>query len=140
MEANFFHGKGLVYLQLSKGSGDIMAGIQWNSSSINSFFKTSLNQSNSSPMSGIYNSINNAAQIKNGSYSKLMKSYYAELKKQQNSDIKDATDKLLEKKKTDSSKDKTTTDKNTSSQKKDSTYNKSAEKNQTLSSFLDEFI
>lgn len=127
--------------QFSKGSGDIMAGIQWNSTSINSFFRTSLNQSNSSPMSGIYNSINNAAQIKNGGYSKLMKSYYTELKKQQNSDVKEATDKLLEKKKTDSiSKDKTTTDQNTSTSKKDSTYNNNGTKNQTLSSFLDELI
>lgn len=56
-----------------------MANISWTSSSINSFFNTSLGNP-SSNFSGIYNSLNDAALIKSGSYHKLMDSYYKTLK------------------------------------------------------------
>ncbi len=51
-----------------------MSNIFWNSSSINSFFNTSLNTSNS--MSSLYSAFNDSAMIKSGSYKKLMKSYF----------------------------------------------------------------
>ena len=51
-----------------------MSNIFWNSSSINSFFNTSLNTSNS--MSSLYSAFSDSAMIKSGSYKKLMKSYF----------------------------------------------------------------
>ena len=56
-----------------------MANISWTSSSINSFFNTSLGNQNSA-FSGIYNSLNDAALIKSGSYYRLMDSYYKTMK------------------------------------------------------------
>ena len=56
-----------------------MANISWTSSSINSFFNTSLNTGNS-PFSNVYSSLGDASMIKSGVYKKLMKSYVNELK------------------------------------------------------------
>ena len=56
-----------------------MANISWTSSSINSFFNTSLGNP-SSAFSGIYSSLNDAALIKSGSYYRLMDSYYKTMK------------------------------------------------------------
>ena len=56
-----------------------MANISWTSSSINSYFNTSLNTGNS-PFSSVYSSLGDAAMIKSGVYKKLMKSYVNELK------------------------------------------------------------
>ncbi len=56
-----------------------MANISWTSSSINSFFNTSLGNP-SSAFSGIYNSLSDSAMIKSGSYYKLMDSYYKTVK------------------------------------------------------------
>lgn len=99
----------------------IMARIQWSSSTINSFFSTSLNQK-STPMDGIYNSLGDAAMIKRGAYSKLMKAYYAEMKKK--------NDTTTEKETTDSKKDK----KNTT------TYDSTGKKTETKESVLDKLI
>ncbi|MBO5146948.1 MAG: hypothetical protein J6C19_15720 [Lachnospiraceae bacterium] len=55
-----------------------MANISWTSSSLSSFFNTSLN-TGSSPFSGLYSSLNDAAMIKSGSYKKLMRSYVNEV-------------------------------------------------------------
>lgn len=91
-----------------------MAKIQWSVSTINSFFKTSLNQKNSQ-MDGIYNSLNDASMIKKGSYSKLMKAYYSELKEKK--------DSLESKEKSDTS-----------------TYNNMGQKTERNNSVLDELI
>lgn len=56
-----------------------MANISWTSSSINSFFNTSLGNPKSA-FSGLYSSLNDAALIKSGSYHKLMDSYYKTMK------------------------------------------------------------
>lgn len=56
-----------------------MANISWTSSSINSFFNTSLGNPSSS-FSGIYSSLSDASLIKRGVYHKLMDSYYSSLK------------------------------------------------------------
>lgn len=56
-----------------------MANISWTSSSINSYFNTSLNTGNS-PFSNVYSSLGDASMIKSGVYKKLMKSYVNELK------------------------------------------------------------
>lgn len=52
-----------------------MAGVSWNSSSMNSFFNTSLNL-NSSGTNSIFGSIGDSKLIKSGTYKKLMKSYF----------------------------------------------------------------
>ena len=72
-----------------------MANISWTSSSINSFFNTSLGNPNSA-FSGIYNSLSDAALIKNGSYHRLMDSYYKTMK---------SSDETSSDKKTESTKD-----------------------------------
>lgn len=58
-----------------------MANISWTSSSISTYFKTSLGNK-SSVFDSLYSSLGDAKMIKNGTYGKLMKSYYAELKEQ----------------------------------------------------------
>lgn len=79
-----------------------MANISWTSSSINSYFKTSLGNK-STVFDGIYSAIGDAKMIKSGCYGKLMKSYYTELEKQssseksENSDKTDKTDKKKKK-------------------------------------------
>ncbi len=50
-----------------------MAGISWNSSSINNFFNTSFNSKTSN---SIFGSLGDASLIKSGSYKKLMRSYF----------------------------------------------------------------
>lgn len=52
-----------------------MAGVSWNSSSMSSFFNSSLNL-NTSGTSSIFNSIGDSKLIKSGTYKKLMKSYF----------------------------------------------------------------
>lgn len=75
-----------------------MANISWTSSSINSFFNTSLNTGNS-PFSNVYSSLGDASMIKSGVYKKLMKSYVNELKSSSSE-----SDKTTSSDKTDSSK------------------------------------
>ena len=101
-----------------------MPSIQWNSSTINSYFKTSLNQSGSS----LYDCLSDAALIKSGSYSKLMKSYYAAVKKQQTEATEETTKKA------------TSSEKSESDSSKNITYNSNATKNQTVESLLDTLI
>lgn len=72
-----------------------MANISWTSSSISNFFNTSLGNPNSA-FSGLYNSLNDAALIKSGSYYKLMDSYYKTMK---------SSDESSSDKKTESTKD-----------------------------------
>lgn len=72
-----------------------MANITWTSSSINSFFNTSLGNPKSA-FSGIYSSLGDAALIKSGSYYRLMDSYYKTMK---------SSDETSSDKKTDSTKD-----------------------------------
>lgn len=77
-----------------------MPSIQWTSSTLNSYFKTSLNQSDNS----LYSCLSDAALIKSGTYSKLMKSYYAALAEKQASETKDAGDETTKKEETSSDK------------------------------------
>lgn len=72
-----------------------MANITWTSSSINSFFNTSLGNPKSA-FSGIYSSLGDAALIKSGSYYRLMDSYYKTMK---------SSDETSSDKKTDSTQD-----------------------------------
>lgn len=55
-----------------------MAGVSWNSSSVNSFFNNSLNLK-SSGTNSIFNTIGDSKMIKSGTYKKLMKSYFEEV-------------------------------------------------------------
>lgn len=52
-----------------------MAGVSWNSSSMNSFFNNSLNLKTSGTNS-IFSTVGDSRMIKSGSYKKLMKSYF----------------------------------------------------------------
>ncbi|EOS45050.1 hypothetical protein FMM75_14720 [Lachnospiraceae bacterium MD335] len=52
-----------------------MAGVSWNSSSMNSFFNNSLNLKTSG-MNSIFGTVGDSRMIKSGSYKKLMKSYF----------------------------------------------------------------
>lgn len=52
-----------------------MAGISWNSSSMNSFFNASLNL-NTSGTNSIFSTVGDSKLIKSGTYKKLMKSYF----------------------------------------------------------------
>lgn len=52
-----------------------MAGVSWNSSSMNSFLNNSLNL-NTSGTNSIFSTIGDSRLIKSGSYKKLMKSYF----------------------------------------------------------------
>lgn len=52
-----------------------MAGVSWNSTSISSFFNTSLNL-NTTGTNSIFSTLGDASLIKSGSYKKLMKSYF----------------------------------------------------------------
>ena len=56
-----------------------MAGIQWTSSSIQSFFQTSLNQSTSG-INSLYSLLGDKALIQSGSYHKLMDAYVKKVK------------------------------------------------------------
>ena len=88
-----------------------MANISWTSSSINSFFNTSLGNPTSA-FGSLYSSLGDASLIKRGTYHKLMDSYYSSVK---NSDSK-----------ADTSTDKTTTKKTHANKY---TYDSSAKKN-----------
>ena len=93
-----------------------MANISWTSSSINSFFNTSLGNPTSA-FGSLYSSLGDASLIKRGTYHKLMDSYYSSVK---NSDSK-----------ADTSKDSTSTDKTTTKKTHANkyTYDSSAKKN-----------
>ncbi|MDE6913405.1 MAG: hypothetical protein K2P35_06895 [Lachnospiraceae bacterium] len=52
-----------------------MAGISWNSSSMNSFLNASLNL-NTSGTNSIFSTVGDSKLIKSGTYKKLMKSYF----------------------------------------------------------------
>lgn len=52
-----------------------MAGVSWNSSSMNSFFNNSLNLKTSG-MNSIFGTVGDSKMIKSGTYKKLMKSYF----------------------------------------------------------------
>lgn len=99
-----------------------MANISWTSSSINSFFNTSLGNPTSA-LGSLYSSLGDASLIKRGTYHKLMDSYYSSVK---NSDSKADTSS-----KTDTSKDSTSTDKTTTKKTHANkyTYDSSAKKN-----------
>lgn len=99
-----------------------MANISWTSSSINSFFNTSLGNPTSA-FGNLYSSLGDASLIKRGTYHKLMDSYYSSVK---NSDSKADTSS-----KTDTSKDSTSTDKTTTKKTHANkyTYDSSAKKN-----------
>lgn len=99
-----------------------MANISWTSSSINSFFYTSLGNPTSA-FGSLYSSLGDASLIKRGTYHKLMDSYYSSVK---NSDSKADTSS-----KTDTSKDSTSTDKTTTKKTHANkyTYDSSAKKN-----------
>ena len=98
-----------------------MANISWTSSSINSFFNTSLGNPTSA-FGSLYSSLGDASLIKRGTYHKLMDSYYSSVK---NSDSKADTSS-----KTDTSKDSTSTDKTTTKKTHANkyTYDSSAKK------------
>lgn len=68
---------------------DTMANIQWTSSTINSFFSTSLNQKDTG-MNSLYSLLGDASLIRSGSYYKLMDSYYKTVK---NKDTENTSDK-----------------------------------------------
>jgi hypothetical protein len=99
-----------------------MANISWTSSSINSFFNTSLGNPTSA-FGSLYSSLGDASLIKRGTYHKLMDSYYSSVK---NSDSKADTSS-----KTDTSKDSTSIDKTTTKKTHANkyTYDSSAKKN-----------
>ena len=84
-----------------------MANISWTSSSINSFFNTSLGNPTSA-FGSLYSSLGDASLIKRGTYHKLMDSYYSSVK---NSDSKADTSSKTDTSKADTSTDKTTTKK-----------------------------
>ena len=94
-----------------------MANISWTSSSINSFFNTSLGNPTSA-FGSLYSSL-----IKRGTYHKLMDSYYSSVK---NSDSKADTSSKTDTSKADTSTDKTTTKKTHANKY---TYDSSAKKN-----------
>ena len=151
--------KDLVSLFIIKGVIH-MANISWTSSSISSYFNTSLGNP-SSAFSGIYNSLNDSALIKSGSYYKLMDSYYKTVKTSSTSSSKTSseteTDSTTEKKITNtvldellSKETKTSTkvsnnilDELVTSYKQDSaacTYDSTGTKTQTAESTIDQSI
>jgi hypothetical protein len=99
-----------------------MANISWTSSSINSFFNTSLGNPTSA-FGSLYSSLGDASLIKRGTYHKLMDSYYSSVK---NSDSKADTSSKTDTSKADTSTDKTTTKKTHANKY---TYDSSAKKN-----------
>lgn len=99
-----------------------MANISWTSSSINSFFNTSLGNPTSA-LGSLYSSLGDASLIKRGTYHKLMDSYYSSVK---NSDSKADTSSKTDTSKADTSTDKTTTKKTHANKY---TYDSSAKKN-----------
>lgn len=67
-----------------------MAGIQWTSSSIQSFFQTSLNQSTSG-INSLYSLLSDKSLIQSGSYHKLMDAYVKKLKSSSDSSESSST-------------------------------------------------
>lgn len=117
-----------------KGSVIYMANIQWTSSSINSFFQTSLNQKNSTGFNSMYSLLGDASMIRSGGYYKLMDAYYKEVAAQKADNAK------AEGSKTSSSKTEDT--KATTSKRSDSytSYNNNGIKTQSSASILDQLI
>ena len=68
-----------------------MANIQWTSSSISSFFNTSLNQ-NTTGFNGLYSLLGDASLIRSGSYYKLMDAYYKNVKNQTTESTSETTE------------------------------------------------
>ena len=68
-----------------------MSNIFWNSSSISSFFNTSLNASTSG-LGGLYSAFSDSAMIKSGSYKKLMRSYFDTIEAESKSSSSSKTD------------------------------------------------
>lgn len=116
-----------------KGTVIYMANIQWTSSSINSFFQTSLNQKNTTGFNSMYSLLSESSMIRSGGYYKLMDAYYKEVKAQK------AEDSKKESSKTDS---KAEDIKDTTSKLSDSytTYNSNGIKTQSSTSILDQLI
>lgn len=117
-----------------KGTVICMANIQWTSSSINSFFQTSLNQKNTTGFHSMYSLLGEASMIRSGGYYKLMDAYYKEVSAQK------AADSKSENPKTDSSKTEDT--KATTSKLSESytSYNSNGIKTQSSASILDQLI
>ena len=116
-----------------KGTVIYMANIQWTSSSINSFFQTSLNQKNTTGFNSMYSLLSESSMIRSGGYYKLMDAYYKEVKAQK------AEDSKKESSKTDS---KAEDIKDTTSKLSDSytSYNSNGIKTQSSTSILDQLI
>lgn len=131
-----------------KGSVIYMANIQWTSSSINSFFQTSLNQKNSTGFNSMYSLLGDASLIRSGGYYKLMDAYYKEVKAQNTASTKtektQSSNKKTDETKTKETKDTSkTTDTSTDTKKATSSYvsyNSSGTKTQTSASTLDTSI
>lgn len=100
-----------------------MANIQWTSSSINSFFQTSLNQKNTTGFNSMYSLLSESSMIRSGGYYKLMDAYYKEVKTQNTESTKKDSPK--------------TTSKNSTSY---SSYDSNGVKTQSSSSVLDKLI
>lgn len=119
-----------------------MSNISWNSTSISSFFNTSLGTSSSSAFSGIYSSLADSKLIKSGSYKKLMTSYYQNVK---NTDSKtSSSDKSTSSSKsdsTDSSTDSASTKrKSRSSNVLEELLDKTEKKSTVSNTYLDELL
>ena len=93
-----------------------MAGVNWTSSSIQSFFQTSLNQSTTG-INSLYSLLGDKALIKSGSYHKLMDAYVKKVKSESDT--------------TSSSEDSTSTAKAT--EQNTTTYDSTGTKTSTLS-------
>lgn len=120
-----------------KGTVICMANIQWTSSSINSFFQTSLNQKNTTGFNSMYSLLGEASMIRSGGYYKLMDAYYKEVaaQKAENTKSDDAKSANTDSSKTDDT--KTTTSKLSDSY---TSYNSNGVKTQNSTSILDRLI
>lgn len=116
-----------------KGTVIYMANIQWTSSSINSFFQTSLNQKNTTGFNNMYSLLSEASMIRSGGYYKLMDAYYKEVKAQKTEKTKAEDTKT----------DKNTEDSNNTTSKRSNSYtsyDSNGIKTQSSSSVLDQLI
>lgn len=122
-----------------KGTVICMANIQWTSSSINSFFQTSLIQKNTTAFNNMYSLLGEASMIRSGGYYKLMDAYYKEVAAQKSESAKSDSAKK-ENTKTDTNKAEET--KNTTSKRSESytSYDSTGIKTQSSASILDRFI
>ena len=125
-----------------KGKVIYMANIQWTSSSINSFFQTSLNQKNSTGFNSMYSLLGDASLIRSGGYYKLMDAYYKEVKAQNTESTKDENSKTETTNTKTTDTETTNTAASTTSKLADSytSYNSNGVKTQSSSSILDQLI